>query len=76
MHTMRPMKPIERAVKNAGGIYKLAKQLNVLHARIWNWVHRGDPVSPDLCIRIEEATGVSRYDLRPDVFGAKPKKSA
>lgn len=39
---------------------------------------RGKRASPILAVRIESATGgiVSRYELRPDVFGDAPKTKA
>lgn len=37
---------------------------------------KGRPAPADICPKIEAATGgkISRHDLRPDVFGPKPKK--
>jgi malate synthase len=38
---------------------------------IWNWLHRDKLVPAEMCIPIEKATGgtVTRYELRPDVYG-------
>lgn len=64
------MKPIDRAISVAGTQAALARSLEVLPQHINNWKKRGVPA--DRCIAIEEATQgkVTRYDLRPDVFGA------
>lgn len=77
------MKPIEVAVKLVGGQKALASKIaypdgkKVQQGHVWNWIHRGTPVTDKLCIPIEEATAgaVTRYDLRPDVFGEAPVKS-
>ena len=66
------MKPIELAVKEAGGQTALASQLGIKQAHVWNWMHRGTPVTAELCQKIEAITGVTRYQLRPDVFGEAP----
>lgn len=33
-------------------------------------------VPPAWCIPVEEKTGVSRHDLRPDIFGAREGQAA
>jgi DNA-binding transcriptional regulator YdaS (Cro superfamily) len=48
---------------------ELARRLGVRSQHITNWRARGVP--PARCLAIENATegAVTRYDLRPDVFG-------
>lgn len=66
-------KPITKAVDVAGGQSALAKAINVAPPVVWQWLKGLRPVPAHHCIPIEDATGgkVTRYDLRPDVFGAK-----
>ena len=33
-------------------------------------------VPPAWCIQLEEKTGVSRHELRPDIFGPSPQQGA
>ena len=55
----------------------LGKQIGVSQQRVWAWLNKLDgKVSPEFCLPIEEATGVSRHDLRPDVFGPTPREAA
>ena len=63
------MKPIQKAIKHAGGVSALAASLGVLPQHVNNWVKRGVPATR--CIDIENAVGgtVSRYELLPEVFG-------
>jgi len=67
---------IKRAVRLAGGQSALAKKLHVKHPNIkqqhvWKWVRAGR-VPAEYCNAIEHVTGVTCYDLRPDVFRPAP----
>ena len=72
------MRPIEEAVNKTGSQLRLANEIGVEPARVWNWVHRDKKVPAEYCIAIESATAgaVTRYDLRPDVFGDAPTERA
>lgn len=65
--------PIENAVEIAGGPTALARTLGVTPPMVWQWCEGIRPVSPKHCIPIELATkgAVTRYELRPDVFGER-----
>lgn len=73
------MKPLDKAIEHAGGVTALADKLGVRQSVVSNWKTRGDDpkVPADRCIAIEQATEgvVTRYDLRPDVFGVAPAKT-
>lgn len=63
---------IEQAVRLAGGQTALAKALkgkhpNVKQQNVWKWL-RAKRVSAEFVLAIEAATGVSRHDLRPDIY--------
>lgn len=45
----------------------LAKKLGLTKAAVYAWRKNGIPV--ERVIQIEEITGVSRHNLRPDLFG-------
>jgi DNA-binding transcriptional regulator YdaS (Cro superfamily) len=67
------MQALERAVKIAGGQTALAEKIGKTQPQIAMWLKRRT-VDPAACIPIETAVGgeVTRYDLRPDVFGPPP----
>ena len=65
--------PIKTAVKLAGGQSALGKTLGVSQQRVWHWLHKLQRVPAEYCVAIEKATGVSRHELRPDVFGNSPE---
>lgn len=69
--------PLEKAIKEAGGQVALANQLGVTQSLVSFWLtsaKRG--VAAEYVIAIEKVTGVSRHDLRPDVFGPRPSEAA
>lgn len=78
---MRHMHILESAIQKGGGtqeafakaIGKNQSYVSMLKRRV---VELGRKVPADICPKIEEATGgeVTRYDLRPDVFGPAPKR--
>lgn len=61
--------PLEKAIDRAGGVTALARKLEISHAAISQWKQ----VPSGRVLAVEDATGVSRYELRPDVFGPKPR---
>lgn len=65
----REMNAIEQAIEIAGGQARLARQLGVVPMAVSQWKRRGQ-VPASRCLAVEEATGVSRFALRPDVFGS------
>lgn len=68
------MKTIADAVNAVGGQVALAKQLGVNPSLISQWVTGRLKVAARHCLSIESATSgaVTRYDIRPDVFGPAP----
>jgi len=65
------MSAIDRAIEMGGGATRLASTLGVKVNVVTNW--RGRRTVPaEHVLAIEAATGVSRHDLRPDVFGPRP----
>lgn len=68
------MNAIDRAIDLLGNQTKLAEALGVSPMAVTQWKRRGVPA--ERCVPIEEATSgeVTRYDLRPDIFGPAPAK--
>lgn len=65
------MTSLDRAVAAAGSQRALALALGIKSPSISGWYERGR-IPVERCAAIEAATGVSRHDLRPDVFGPAP----
>ncbi len=59
--------PLDKAISRRGGIPNLASDLGVTRQAIYYWQRAGVPAIR--AIEIERLTGVSRAELRPDLFG-------
>lgn len=64
--------PLGRAVEAAGGQTKLALKIGKTQGHISKWLQRGR-VPAECVLPIERASGVSRHDLRPDIY---PRRGA
>ncbi len=66
---------LKLAIDKAGGQAALAERIGVTQSLVSFWLNgakRG--AAPEHVPAIEAATGISRHDLRPDVFGPAPKE--
>lgn len=63
--------PLETAIRAVGTQQVLADLLGIRSASISEWKVRGK-VPAERVLDVEAATGVSRHELRPDVFGPAP----
>ena len=76
-----PLKAIREAVASLndkhgqGGQTRLAELIGKRQSNVSGWVNRDFRVPAEMVIPVEEATGVSRHRLRPDIFGALPNKA-
>lgn len=61
---------IRKAAEACGGIVALSLALGLSRAAVSQW----DRVPPERVLDVERLTGVSRYRLRPDIFG-KPENA-
>ena len=63
--------PLARAISEAGGQSALARKIGRNQQSIWQWLHKRDGLVPaEAAVAIEAAeVGVTKNELRPDVFG-------
>lgn len=59
---------LKEAITIAGGQSALARAIGVQQCHVWNWLNRNKKVPAQHVLNIEKATGVSRHDLRPDIY--------
>jgi len=57
------------AIEKAGGIGKLSRALGIRRQAIYGWHYTGR-IPAERVIAIERITGVSREELRPDLYPA------
>jgi DNA-binding transcriptional regulator YdaS (Cro superfamily) len=58
---------LSRAVKAAGGQAKLAEALGIYQSAVAKWV-ANKRVPAERVLAVEKITGVSRHELRPDIY--------
>ncbi len=59
-----------KAIEAAGGTIKLAKRLGITRQAVEQWCI----VPAERVLAVEAASGVSRYLLRPDIYGPEPDR--
>ena len=58
---------LEEAIRAAGGVSELARRLGIAQPSVSNW----ERVPAERVASVEEATGIDRVRLRPDLFAAR-----
>jgi len=66
--TSTPFEALQRAVEKAGSQAEIARIAGVTQPAVWKWVQSSKRVPAEFVLKIEAATGVSRHDLRPDIY--------
>lgn len=62
---------LQRACEAAGGQKPLADRIGTTQSQVWYWLKRSKRGVPaEFAPKIEEATGVPRSELRPDLWPA------
>jgi DNA-binding transcriptional regulator YdaS (Cro superfamily) len=64
-----PKSALRRACDAAGGQKSLAARIGTTQSLVWYWLARSKRGVPgEYVLPIEAATGISRHDLRPDIY--------
>lgn len=66
--TQAQFEALQQAVDKAGSQAELARIAGVSTTAVWKWVQSSKRVPAEFVLKIEAATGVSRHDLRPDIY--------
>lgn len=62
---------LARAVSTVGGQIKLARAIGTTQSNVWDWLNRTRRGTPaEWVLKVEAVSGVSRHDLRPDLYPA------
>lgn len=56
------------AIGRAGSQAEIARICGVSTTAVWKWVQSSKRMPAEYVLRTEAATGVSRHDLRPDIY--------
>ena len=65
---MTPFEALELAVDLAGSQSALARICCISPTAVWKWVQSSKRVPAEFVLMVENATGVPRYFLRPDIY--------
>lgn len=63
-----PLDAFRAAVKKAGGQTALAQVCGCTQGNIWQLLRKGSALPAEYVLAAEKATGISRHDLRPDIY--------
>lgn len=63
-------------VEQAGSQSALARALGVSQPAVWFWLNQSKRLPAEYVIAAEEAFGVSRHDLRPDIYPREVMRDA
>ena len=67
---------LRRACKAAGSQKSLADRIGTTQSQVWYWLERSKKGVPaEFVLPIEQATGVHRSELRPDLWPAEPAEA-
>lgn len=73
--TFSAMNALDRAIERAGGRQALADKIGVKYQAVQKW-QTLNRLPAERVLTIESLTGVSRHELRPDIYPREPKGRA
>lgn len=66
--TLTPFQALQLALDRAGSQTALADICGLSQTAVWKWLRQTKRAKAECVLAIEQATGVSRHDLRPDLY--------
>jgi DNA-binding transcriptional regulator YdaS (Cro superfamily) len=66
--TLLPNEALQIAINRAGSQKEFAIALSVSQATVSNWLRVSKRLPAELVLQVEDFYGVSRHDLRPDIY--------
>ncbi|TPG14383.1 transcriptional regulator [Sphingomonas oligophenolica] len=67
-----PFESLKAAVGRAGSQSAFARLCGVSQTAVWKWLQSGKRLPAEHVLTVEAKTGVSRHDLRPDIYPPEP----
>ncbi len=68
---MTNLEALQKAIDIVGSQTQMAKKCGTSQQRIWNWLNRDKKVPAEYVLTIEQVSGISRHDLRSDIYPLK-----
>lgn len=60
--------PLAKAVRQAGSQSAFGRIVGKRQSTVFDWLSNSTPLPAELVLLVERETGVSRHDLRPDIY--------
>ncbi|MFN3456487.1 MAG: transcriptional regulator [Novosphingobium sp.] len=73
--TPTPFEALQSALARAGSQSELARICGVSQPAVWKWLQSSKRLPAEYVLRVENATGVSRHHLRPDIYPLESRGS-
>jgi DNA-binding transcriptional regulator YdaS (Cro superfamily) len=67
-YTRVPHRALQRAIEAYGSQSEMARRRGVAQPTVNDWLHRMKRLPAEHVLGVEADTGVSRHDLRPDLY--------
>jgi len=65
---LTPQQALDDAIVALGSQAALARLCEVSQPSVFKWLKKRKPLPPQHVLKVEAATGISRHDLRPDIY--------
>jgi DNA-binding transcriptional regulator YdaS (Cro superfamily) len=78
MNSVTRLEALNAAVNAAGSQSQFARDMGVFQPTVWRWLNQSKQLPAEYVLTAERLYGVSRHDLRPDIYprpisiGAEP----
>jgi len=63
-----PNEALQAAVAAVGSQSAMARLIGLSQAAVWRWLDRKQSLPAEHVLTVEAATGISRHELRPDLY--------
>lgn len=74
--TLTPAAVLANAVEAAGGQTAFAAICGCTQGNIWQLLKKESPLPAQYVLKVESALGISRHDLRPDLYPIEQANAA
>ena len=62
---------VQKAIEQSGGVGPLSRRIGVTYQAVQQWAKAGR-IPVERVLEVERLTGISRHELRPDIYGTAP----
>lgn len=69
---LSPADALKLAVERTGSQTAFAELCGVSQTAVWKWLDGDKHLPAEHVLKVEAATGVSRHELRPDIYPLEP----